>query len=80
MVELVSDSIGRMAESDFVYADNAPASVDQWHDFTYLSRGALLANCCTAALKLAGHTEELQQAAFDYGKHLAHAHQVQPLP
>lgn len=51
-------------------------AVNEWTLRNVLSAGALLGKSCKGTLKLAGHNEEMQEHAFNFGKHLALAWQV----
>lgn len=52
--------------------------VAEWEEQAFLSHGALLAKSCQAAMELAKHDQEAQQAAYLYGKHLSLGHKVSP--
>ncbi|XP_064629359.1 all trans-polyprenyl-diphosphate synthase PDSS2-like [Lineus longissimus] len=77
VVEIISSAIGNMMEAEFVHIDDsnlplpAPFSIDQWEEHCYLSRGALIAKSCRSAMELAGHSEERQEKASEFGKHMA---------
>ncbi|KAK2114146.1 hypothetical protein P7K49_008412 [Saguinus oedipus] len=45
--------------------------ISTWKEQTFLSHGALLAKSCQAAMELAKHDAEVQNMAFQYGKHMA---------
>ena len=47
-----------------------------WLEHTYLSTGSLLARSCSAAMQLAQHSKEHQDAAFSFGENITYAHQV----
>ncbi|XP_061063006.1 all trans-polyprenyl-diphosphate synthase PDSS2 isoform X2 [Eubalaena glacialis] len=47
-----------------------------WKEQTFLSHGALLAKSCQAAMELAKHDAEVQDMAFQYGKHMAMSHKI----
>ena len=51
-------------------------AVNEWTLRNVLSAGALLGKSCQGTLKLAGHSEEVQQQGYNFGKHLALAWQV----
>lgn len=52
------------------------AAVEDWRHRNTLSAASLLGNSCKGTLILAGHDEELQEHAYEFGKHLALASQV----
>lgn len=84
VVELVSSAIGDLMEAEFTpLKDNEgnPVLTPQtnfldWQTQTFLSSGSLLAKSCQSAMKLAGHNEEFQKAAFQFGKCMAFARQL----
>nr|XP_048281116.1 all trans-polyprenyl-diphosphate synthase PDSS2 isoform X1 [Myodes glareolus] len=47
-----------------------------WKEQTFLSHCALLAKSCQAAMELAKHGAEVQDMAFQYGKHMAMSHKI----
>lgn len=47
-----------------------------WKEQTFLSHCALLAKSCQAAMELAKHDAEVQDMAFQYGKHMAMSHKI----
>lgn len=47
-----------------------------WKEQTFRSHCALLAKSCQAAMELAKHGAEVQDMAFQYGKHMAMSHKV----
>ncbi|XP_040614213.1 all trans-polyprenyl-diphosphate synthase PDSS2 isoform X3 [Mesocricetus auratus] len=50
--------------------------VSTWKEQTFLSHCALLAKSCQAAMELAKHDAEVQDMAFQYGKHMAMSHKI----
>ncbi len=52
------------------------AAVKDWRHRNILSAASLLGNSCKGALILARHDIELQEHAYEFGKHLALASQV----
>lgn len=52
------------------------AAVKDWRHRNILSAASLLGNSCKGTLILAGHDAELQQHAYEFGKHLALASQA----
>ncbi|XP_037699935.1 decaprenyl-diphosphate synthase subunit 2 isoform X2 [Choloepus didactylus] len=50
--------------------------ISTWKKQTFLSHGALLAKSCQAAMELAKHDAEVQDMAFQYGKHMAMSHKI----
>lgn len=84
VVELISNALGDMMSGEFTALrdrnGNAvlPESVNfsNWHRQTFLQSGSLLSSSCQAALELAGHEEELKNAAAKFGENIAYARQV----
>ncbi|XP_067883182.1 decaprenyl-diphosphate synthase subunit 2 isoform X2 [Heterodontus francisci] len=83
VVELVSSAIGDLAQG--VYYENARTDEEKvtddilmtnWEEQIFLSHGALLAKSCQGAMQLAKHDTEVQQMAFQYGKHVSLAHKL----
>uniref|UniRef100_A0A4W3HQ88 Prenyl (decaprenyl) diphosphate synthase, subunit 2 n=1 Tax=Callorhinchus milii TaxID=7868 RepID=A0A4W3HQ88_CALMI len=50
--------------------------IADWEEQTFLSHGALLAKSCESAMELAKHDAEVQEMAFQYGKHMSLAHKL----
>uniref|UniRef100_A0A8I3N644 Decaprenyl diphosphate synthase subunit 2 n=1 Tax=Canis lupus familiaris TaxID=9615 RepID=A0A8I3N644_CANLF len=50
--------------------------ISTWKEQTFLSHGALLAKSCQAAMELAKHDADVQDMAFQYGKHMAMSHKI----
>ena len=84
VVEGVSRAIGNMMEAEFTPLRDhngtaqlaTTSSFEDWERQTYLQSGSLLSRACEGALELAGHNEQLKQAAKKYGECLAYARQV----
>ena len=84
MVELIAGSIGHLMEAEFTgFTDKhgnptlpPSASFSDWLQQIYLQSGSLLARSCQAAMKLANHTAEVQEDAFNYGMNTAYVQQV----
>ncbi len=84
VVELMSSSIRDMmcAEfsefRDFEGKDHLPddATLEDWKDQTFLVSGSLMAKSCRAAMMLGNHDVEVQRQAYNFGMHVALAHQV----
>lgn len=51
-------------------------SISTWTEQVFLSHSALLAKSCQAAMELAKHSAEIQDMAFQYGKHMSMSHKV----
>lgn len=51
-------------------------AVEEWTLRNVLSAGALLGKSCKGTLKLAGHSNEIQEQGYNFGKHLALAWQA----
>ena len=82
---MISVAIGDLMRAEFTNLrdrDGKPvlppggASIEDWQQQTYLSSGSLIAKGCQSALLLAGHPRPLQDAAHQFGCHVAYAHQV----
>ncbi|KAM5326642.1 all trans-polyprenyl-diphosphate synthase PDSS2 isoform 2-T2 [Glossophaga mutica] len=61
------------AKEDYITND---IGISTWKEQTFLSHGALLAKSCQAAMELAKHDTEVQDMAFQYGKHMAMSHKI----
>lgn len=61
------------AKEDYITND---IGISTWKEQTFLSHGALLAKSCQAAMELANHDAEVQDMAFQYGKHMAMSHKI----
>lgn len=51
-------------------------NISTWEEKNYLSAGSLIANSCKSTLELAGHSLEMQAKAYELGKNIAFAWQV----
>lgn len=51
-------------------------ALSDWTQRNVLSAGSLLGKSCQGTLKLAGHSNQLQEEGYKFGKHLALAWQV----
>lgn len=90
IVELMSSAVRDLAEAEFVGRrdnqnnplpsippeDRKDYAVKEWTLRNVLSAGALLGKSCKGALKLAGHSNEIQEQGYNFGKHLALAWQA----
>ena len=67
---LLRDTSGNptLPDAGFTLAD--------WQWLVYKGMGALIAKSCKAAIMLSGHSQEMQQHAYEFGKNIAYAHQV----
>ncbi|XP_059501231.1 decaprenyl-diphosphate synthase subunit 2 isoform X2 [Stegostoma tigrinum] len=83
VVELVSSAIGDLVQG--IYYENARTDEEKvtddilmsnWEKRIFLSHGALLAKSCQGAMQLANHDTEVQEMAFQYGKHMSLAHKL----
>ncbi|XP_053520855.1 all trans-polyprenyl-diphosphate synthase PDSS2 isoform X2 [Artibeus jamaicensis] len=61
------------AKEDYITND---IGISTWKEQTFLSHGVLLAKSCQAAMELAKHDAEVQDMAFQYGKHMAMSHKI----
>ncbi|KZC09559.1 PREDICTED: decaprenyl-diphosphate synthase subunit 2 [Dufourea novaeangliae] len=90
IVELMSSAVRDLAEAEFIGrrdSQNNPLpsvpskdctdyAVEEWTLRNVLSAGALLGKSCKGTLKLAGHSNEIQEQGYNFGKHLALAWQA----
>lgn len=84
VVETMSEAIRDMVEGEFsplLSSDSSCLKNDcvnfsDWLNYAYLSTGSLLAKSCQSALELANHDEVLQGHAFEFGKNMAYAYQL----
>ncbi|XP_037247849.1 decaprenyl-diphosphate synthase subunit 2 isoform X2 [Falco rusticolus] len=84
VVELISSAIGDLVQG--IYYENSKSSeencltddigISTWKEQVYLSHSALLAKSCQAAMELAKHSAEIQDMAFQYGKHMSMSHKL----
>ncbi|XP_034818541.1 all trans-polyprenyl-diphosphate synthase PDSS2 isoform X5 [Pan paniscus] len=84
VVELLASALMDLVQG--VYHENSTSKesyitddigISTWKEQTFLSHGALLAKSCQAAMELAKHDAEVQDMAFQYGKHMAMSHKAQ---
>ncbi|CAK9832302.1 All trans-polyprenyl-diphosphate synthase PDSS2 [Anthophora retusa] len=90
IVELMSSAVRDLAEAEFIGRrdsqnnplpsippeDRKDYAVKEWTLRNVLSAGALLGKSCKGTLKLAGHSDEIQEQGYKFGKHLALAWQA----
>ncbi|XP_045198178.2 all trans-polyprenyl-diphosphate synthase PDSS2-like [Mercenaria mercenaria] len=84
VVEMISKAIGDMMSAEFTKLRDRngqmllPDTVmfPDWERQTYLQSGSLLSRSCEAALELAGHDDDLKQAAAKFGENVAYARQM----
>nr|XP_012293855.1 decaprenyl-diphosphate synthase subunit 2 isoform X2 [Aotus nancymaae] len=84
VVELLASALMDLVQG--VYHENSTSAkenyitddigISTWKEQTFLSHGALLAKSCQAAMELAKHDAEVQNMAFQYGKHMAMSHKI----
>ncbi|XP_037699934.1 decaprenyl-diphosphate synthase subunit 2 isoform X1 [Choloepus didactylus] len=84
VVELLASALMDLVQG--VYHENSTSAresyitddigISTWKKQTFLSHGALLAKSCQAAMELAKHDAEVQDMAFQYGKHMAMSHKI----
>lgn len=84
VVELIANALMDLVQG--VYRENSTTAkenditedigISAWKEQTFLSHGALLAKSCQAAMELAKHDAEVQDMAFQYGKHMAMSHKI----
>ncbi|XP_061222765.1 all trans-polyprenyl-diphosphate synthase PDSS2 isoform X2 [Neopsephotus bourkii] len=84
VVELISSAIGDLVQG--IYYENSKSSeencltddicISTWKEQAFLSHSALLAKSCQAAMELAKHSAEIQDTAFQYGKHMSMSHKL----
>ncbi|NXS98873.1 DLP1 synthase, partial [Jacana jacana] len=84
VVELISSAIGDLVQG--IYYENSKSAeedcltddigISTWKEQVFLSHSALLAKSCQAAMELAKHSAEIQDMAFQYGKHMSMSHKL----
>ncbi|XP_039093369.1 all trans-polyprenyl-diphosphate synthase PDSS2 isoform X1 [Hyaena hyaena] len=84
VVELLASALMDLVQG--VYRENSTSAkenhitedigISAWKEQTFLSHGALLAKSCQAAMELAKHDADVQDMAFQYGKHMAMSHKI----
>jgi decaprenyl-diphosphate synthase subunit 2 len=82
---MISSSIGDIMEAEFsIQRDNSGypmlpregITMGEWLELTHKATASLIANSCQCALMLAGHGEDAQRQAYEFGWNIAIAHQV----
>lgn len=84
MVELISTSISDFMEAEFIGVQDTQSNaiptnnmtMEEWAARNFLAAGSLMAKSCQATLVLAGHSEDMQQKGFEFGKQIAYSWQV----
>uniref|UniRef100_A0A8C5JSD9 Decaprenyl diphosphate synthase subunit 2 n=1 Tax=Junco hyemalis TaxID=40217 RepID=A0A8C5JSD9_JUNHY len=84
VVELISSAIGDLVQG--IYYENSKSheencltddiGISRWKEQVFLRHSALLAKSCQAAMELAKHSAEIQDMAFQYGKHMSMSHKL----
>jgi len=69
VVNAIAQGIADMTLSLFVEGSTMK-EVEKWERQVYLGAGSLLAHSCRSTVRLNGENESLENAAFDFGKHL----------
>ncbi|KAJ8680881.1 hypothetical protein QAD02_016668 [Eretmocerus hayati] len=90
LVELMSSAVKDLSEAEFYGrrdgqnnplppvppTDRKNYAVNEWTLYSTLSTASLLGKSCKGTLKLAGHTQEVQEQGYEFGKHLGLAWQA----
>lgn len=84
VVDLVATAIGDFMQSEFIGDHDQQGhpipypgmTIHNWEEKNYLSTGSLMSNSCQATLELAGHSDEVQELGFKFGKSIGLAWQV----
>lgn len=90
VVELMSSALRDLTEAEFIGRrdsqnnpipsvppeDRTDYAVKEWTFRNVKSAGSLLGKSCKGTLKLAGHSNEIQEQGYNFGKHLALAWQA----
>ncbi|XP_043213967.1 all trans-polyprenyl-diphosphate synthase PDSS2-like [Amphibalanus amphitrite] len=84
VVELISTSISDFMEAEFIGVQDTQSNaiptknmtMEEWAARNYLAAGSLMAKSCQATLVLAGHSEDMQQKGFEFGKQIAYSWQA----
>ena len=84
VVELISTSISDFMEAEFIGVQDTQSNaiptnnmtMEEWAARNFLAAGSLMAKSCQATLVLAGHSEDMQQKGFEFGKQIAYSWQV----
>ncbi|XP_074166264.1 LOW QUALITY PROTEIN: all trans-polyprenyl-diphosphate synthase PDSS2 [Sminthopsis crassicaudata] len=84
VVELVSSALIDLVQG--IYCEKSTSAeencitddigISTWKEQIFLSHSALLAKSCQAAMELAKHDTEVQDMAFQYGKHMSMSHKI----
>uniref|UniRef100_A0A8C6RYF1 Prenyl (solanesyl) diphosphate synthase, subunit 2 n=1 Tax=Nannospalax galili TaxID=1026970 RepID=A0A8C6RYF1_NANGA len=84
VLELLGSALMELVQG--VYQENSTSArgnyitddigISTWKEQIFLSHCALLAKSCQAAMELAKHDAEVQDMAFQYGKHMAMSHKI----
>ncbi|XP_043819209.1 LOW QUALITY PROTEIN: all trans-polyprenyl-diphosphate synthase PDSS2 [Dromiciops gliroides] len=84
VVELVSSALIDLVQG--IYCENSTSAeencitddigISTWKEQIFSSHSALLAKSCQAAMELAKHDTEVQDMAFQYGKHMSMSHKI----
>ncbi|KAM8999987.1 LOW QUALITY PROTEIN: all trans-polyprenyl-diphosphate synthase PDSS2 [Sarcophilus harrisii] len=84
VVELVSSALIDLVQG--IYCEKSTSTeencitddigISTWKEQIFLSHSALLAKSCQAAMELAKHDTEVQDMAFQYGKHMSMSHKI----
>lgn len=81
---MMSKAIGDMMSAEFTRLRDRNGNVllpenvkfADWERQTFLQSGSLLSRSCEAAIELAGHDDDLKNAAAKFGENVAYARQV----
>ncbi|XP_027241932.1 decaprenyl-diphosphate synthase subunit 2 isoform X3 [Cricetulus griseus] len=76
LMDLVQGVYQENSASDEEHSITDDIGMSTWKEQTFLSHCALLAKSCQAAMELAKHDAEVQDMAFQYGKHMAMSHKI----
>ncbi|KAK6170920.1 hypothetical protein SNE40_019203 [Patella caerulea] len=84
VVEVISSCIGDLISGEFTGLQDENGNprlkpditFSDWTNQTFLTSGSLLAKSCQAALELADHDQNFQKKAFEFGKNMAYAQQL----
>ncbi|NXL33815.1 DLP1 synthase, partial [Glaucidium brasilianum] len=84
VLELISSAICDLVQGIYYENSKSPEescltddiSISTWKEQVFLSHSALLAKSCQAAMELAKHSSEIQDMAFQYGKHVSMSHKL----
>lgn len=76
-----AEFVGRRDEQNYPIPvippkDRTGYALKEWTLLNFYSTGSLLGNSCQGTLKLANHSNEIQEEGYKFGKHLALAWQV----